>query len=385
MQKLERRDVYLKEGPAGNEFALKVYQLVGNKAPGPHVYIQASVHGAELQGNAVIYELMKHLTLHSFKGALTFVPCANPSATGQKMGTYTYGRFNPNSGDNWNRLYVDLLQLQTTHSLFNIADFVETHIKSSWEEIKQEYKKLILNTLITYEQKFFDYGPRENGRVNIELQKLSASADIVLDLHTGPKACRYLYAAEYEQAKACDLNFPHNLIIPNEFAGAMDEASFMPWYALYQAFQAEGRQIPLNFEAYTIELGDEEVIELASAKTDALKILNYLNKRGLQIDEVETLESSDQYACVLKDYKSYYAPFGGLVDYCLKPGDHFKKGDVLARFLNFNWMQGQALNPQDSIRELKALADGIVINHCPSSAVNQGMLLFQVMEQVKKW
>lgn len=392
MNKITQENRVVGTNPSGDVETISIFSFEGARGveTGPHVHIQASVHGAELQGSAVIYKLMELLSNHPFKGKITFIPCANPKALNYKHGTYTYGRFNPNTGDNWNRLYVDILNIHSSNGTFEFSEldsFVENHIESSWEEIKQEYKKLLFKTLESHQEKMETYGPKENGKINLLLQKLSSQADIVLDLHTGPKATRYLYCAEYEKEKAQDLNFPHHLVIPNEFAGAMDEASFMPWYKLYEAFQREGRQIPLNFEAYTLELGSEEVINLEEAALDSNRILHFLNKRGMQFDNLEPLAKTNQYACLLKDYKSYYAPHGGLVEYLLPPGAAFQKGDVLARFINFKWIDlnnSQDKHPlKGALKELRANADGIVINHYPSSSVAAGSLLYQVMENIE--
>ena len=77
MNKLSRVDYPIKELPSGDKLFISSFKLESGHA-GPHVHIQASVHGAELQGNAVIFHLMQYFIHHPFKGSVTFIPLANP-------------------------------------------------------------------------------------------------------------------------------------------------------------------------------------------------------------------------------------------------------------------------------------------------------------------
>ncbi len=58
----------VKELSTGETLSIKTYTLKG--APGPHIHIQASVHGAEIQGNAVILKLMEALKDKKIKARL---------------------------------------------------------------------------------------------------------------------------------------------------------------------------------------------------------------------------------------------------------------------------------------------------------------------------
>ena len=75
------------------------------KNAAPTVYIQANMHGAEVQGNAVIFQLLELLKDCEIQSNITLVPYANPVACNHKNGEYTLGRFDPITGVNWNRMY----------------------------------------------------------------------------------------------------------------------------------------------------------------------------------------------------------------------------------------------------------------------------------------
>ncbi len=83
--------------PNGDDLYIRVIDVEGPEK-GPKCYIQASMHGAEHQGNAVLYQLLKYLESNDIKGSIRIIPTANPLAINTKMGPYTFGRFNSGSG-----------------------------------------------------------------------------------------------------------------------------------------------------------------------------------------------------------------------------------------------------------------------------------------------
>ncbi len=364
----------IKELATGETLNLKTYTLCGEK-PGPHIHIQASVHGAELQGNAVILQLMELLNTTKISGSITFIPLANPYATNNKHGTYTYGRYNPVTGHNWNRNYIDIIK----ETNFDFKKFLTKHQGQSWEKIKKAFKQELENLFEEYIQGLMNKKTlSENNKLNLLLQQLAAKSDGILDLHTGPVATRYLYAAEYEKEVAYFLKFKHILLIPNEFGGAMDEAAFMPWINLFKALEKAKIECPKDIESFTLEFGSEETFCMQSASKDVESIINYLKYKGVLAG---TPDQIDCHYCLLKDYKTIYSPKGGLVDYHFAPGDRFFKGDNLASFYNLKNID--PLAPISSSRStIVAQEDGIIINRCPSSSVHQGMELYQVMTKL---
>lgn len=366
----------IKELATGEVLNLKTYTISGK--PGPHIHIQASVHGAELQGNAVILQLMEMLNTQEINGSITFIPLANPYATNNKHGTYTYGRYNPVTGDNWNRNYVDVIK--AAH--FDIDEFVKENDQLSWHELKLVFKEKLDQVLTSYIDLLIQKKTlSENNKLNLILQKLAAKADGILDLHTGPVATRYLYAAEYEKEISFVMKFKHILLIPDEFGGAMDEACFMPWIHLREALKRQKREIKLDIESFTLEFGSEETFSMQSASKDVESIVNYLKYKNVLAGAHDFI---DGHYCLLKDYKTIYSPNGGLVDYHFEPGERYLKGDTLASFYNLKHIDPE--NPILSCRStVVAETDGIIINRCPSSSVHQGMELFQVMSQLNEY
>ncbi|MBF0299826.1 MAG: succinylglutamate desuccinylase/aspartoacylase family protein [Oligoflexia bacterium] len=377
-----------------------------------NIYIQSSMHGSELQGNAVIYELISMLfnCNKSFLPLLkcplkfTLVPLANPLALNQKIHGHTIGRFNVQSGENYNRTYVNTenLILDIDLNLFFQDNYNDNYNDNhnhhkNWDEIKSNYKKLLKQKLIENRDTLVNSrGISYQQRLNIELQILASSADIVLDLHTAAQGMRYIFAPLYCYQNAFHFNFPLTIVIPNKFAGAMDEASFTPWYHLKKFFQEKNVEIPLEFESYTLELGNEESIDFKAAKIDAQNILHYLAFKKIfdhqefnhnDINNNNNNKCSYQAHSELKNYLTYYSPHSGLVEFIKKPGEIIKKGETVAKILNFknfiankNYLDKDLINLNSLITEVAAKNDSILVNHCSTASISAGSELFKVIE-----
>jgi len=340
---------------------------------GPTVYIQSSLHGAELQGTAVIHELIKRLRTIAIHGRIRLVPACNPRSINQLCGPFTQGRFSPVTGDNWNRIFWDLANPSSLQNGgLDLKSFVANHFHDSIESIRFEFKKQIGLTLKN--RLASAYGTSESKILAFTLQGLAADADYVLDLHTGSRATRYLYVPLHCRESARAFFMPCNLLVPLEFGNAFDEATFMPWVHLQTAFCEAGRDVPLQFESYTVELGSEEIIDLDEACLDAERILNWLGSKGV-ISYKTSKTFPVPMACHLKDYKSYYAPAGGLLDFCVKPGDVLKEGQVLGNILKLD-----QIGSDTALLSVLVQKPGILVSHASSSNCHKGSEIFLVME-----
>jgi hypothetical protein len=360
------------EMASGAQLTIPVYRLKSKKI-GPKVYIQANMHGAEVQGNAVIFQLLEILKNTQFNGEVTVVPYANPVACNHKNGEYTLGRFDPITGVNWNRMY------HFDNSI--IAPFAQRYLLATDEEIDAAFKQL-LHREITNKLEHNQYGLTTGQRIAYQLQRMAQQADIVLDLHTGPISSKHLYCPEYARQSASYFNIPHTILIPNEFDGAMDEANFCPWWSLQVEFKRLGRSFAFNKEAFTVELGSQEQIDLDVAKEDARSILSYLAFKKVVLSEQYSPESITRYACYLKDYKAFYSPMGGMVDYLAEFGKPLPAGKPLARILRMdNYELALDNASEQAIHYLSLDQQVLPILHFASASVNQGTELYKVFSQ----
>lgn len=363
--------MHVGEMASGAALTVPVYRFKGQD-DGRSVYIQANMHGAEVQGNAVIFQLLELLQNTQIIGDITLVPYANPVGCNHKNGEYTLGRFDPITGVNWNRMYHFDEDI--------IGPFVRQSIGQDDKTIEQNFKALMIDTI---EQKLDHniYGLTTGQRIAYQLQRLAHQADLVLDLHTGPISSKHLYCPEYARESAKYFDIEHTLLIPNDFAGALDEATFCPWWKLQEAFAELGIEFSissdaLNKESFTVELGSQEQIDLDVALEDAKSIFSYLQYKGvIHAPEYQPKEMT-RYACYLEYYKAFYSPMGGMVDYLAEFGKPLPAGEPLARILRMdNYGDGDALHYVSLDKEV------IPILHFASASVNQGTELYKVFEE----
>ncbi len=369
MNTFNKQVMHVGEMASGAKLTVPVYRYESSNTEAPAVYIQANMHGAEVQGNAVIFQLLELLKYCKIQGNITLVPYANPVACNHKNGEYTLGRFDPITGVNWNRMYH-----------FNesvIAPFAQQHLDAAEHEIQTNFQQLLLDQI---EQKLDHniWGLTTGQRIAYQLQRMAHQADIVLDLHTGPISSKHLYCPEYAKASANYFDIPHTIFIPNDFDGAMDEATFCPWWSLQQSFKAMGRDFVMGKgafakESFTVELGSQEQIDLEVARQDALGILSYLQFKGV-IESTEFIPTKMiRYACYLKDYKALYSPMGGMVDFLAEFGKPLPAGEPLARILRMdNYGDG------DPLHQVSLDKTVLPILHFASASVNQGTELYKV-------
>ncbi len=369
MNKISKEVMHVGEMASGAQLTVPVYRIKGNDPSAPSVYIQANMHGAEVQGNAVIFQLLEILKDSQVYGDITLVPYANPVGCNHKNGEYTLGRFDPITGVNWNRMYY--------FDESFIPAFVEQYKNETSSVIQSAFKKQLVQS-IDKKLENSDFGLTTGQRIAYQLQRLAHQADIVLDLHTGPISSKHLYCPEYAQSSASYFNIPHTILIPNVFSGALDEATFCSWWTLQEVLNYVGNDFSISSaecvkESFTVELGSQEQIDLAEAYQDALSILTYLQHKNVIEEKQLKPEELTRYACYLKDYKAFYSPMGGMVDYLAEFGKPLVAGEPLAQILRMdNYGDGEPLH------QITLEYDVLPILHFASASVNQGTELYKV-------
>ena len=340
-----------------------LYRFKGQR-PGPKVYIQSSIHGAEVQGNVVIYHLVQLLKNIDICGEVILVPNCNPVGTNIKAGEYTLGRFDPINGTNWNRGYYFSADLVNAFAETVEPDEPVEQVKARFRtEIKQRLEDKLSDT----------WGLGLAQRLNLKLQQLAFDADYVIDIHNGPVSTRHIYVPEYARASASLFNIPHVILIPNEFAGALDEATFCPWWTLQSVLSERfDTDIDYGVEAFTLEMGSQEVIDFEEGKLDAVSVLSYLNAKGCLHNADYYPEKMQRVAVKLENYKILYTRQGGMVQYLAAPGDRVKAGEPLAKVLNVDDLENER-----ATEILYAPCDVIPILHFPSASVLSGTQVYK--------
>jgi predicted deacylase len=359
----------LRQMASGDVLSLQVYKFIG-ATPGKKVYIQSNLHGAEIAGNAVIYQLLEFLMslrTTDLEGEIWLVPVCNPMGTNERTHFFSTGRYCAYERRDWNRIFWDYEK-----EAENLAAFAKSQLTSSIEVVRlnylniiqQQFKKLLekinSSSSVVYSERF-----------RYKLQSLAIDAAYLIDLHTSTnEGLNYLYYFRNREntAKYFLLDFG---ILLDEFDGdAFDEAFIKPWLALENCFKSLGREIRFDVEAYTLELGTGMHIYPDSVSKGFQGVKNYLVEKGVLYipdfsQETTTCQETTFYS--KSKIKKYHAPAGGIIPYRVDLGSFVKAGDRVYQLLSFN-KSGDL--PQ--VIEVRAEEDGFVYDLAINQGVNEG-------------
>lgn len=360
----------LRQLAGGDWLSLQVYQFQGTQ-PGPKVYLQSNLHGAEISGNAVISQLIEFLVgleASQLRGEIWLVPVCNPVSVATRTHHFATGRYHLADGKDWNRIFWDYEK-----DAEEIKAFALSQLSLAPETIIQNYRALIRQGLAKqFEKLQAAAGVPYPEFYRVQLQALSWDADYVLDLHSSSnQALDYLYCfhGREESAKAFLLNWGV-FMGPGDYDGdAFDEAFFKPWLALERNLAELGKVIQFDIESWTLELGPGMQMNPESVAKGIRGIKNYLAwKKVLQIEGFPLPETaSHQIALTPKNQiQRYYAPAGGMIQERVQLGSFVKSGERLYQILSFNKM-----GELPRVIEVCATQDGIVFDIGTNASVNQ--------------
>ncbi len=335
--------------PSGCTYALRVLRFNGTR-PGPGAYIQAGLHGAELQGTAVIYHLSRYFDAYPPTHDIVLVPQANPYANDLKIGEYTTGRTNPITGENWNRQFINLLENGMDIFSHNTEHTFRNALKAACDTFKNRRSNHSFGAYLA-----------------LVLQRLAIDARCVLDLHADSVSVPYLYSPAYAINAARYLDIAHIVTTPNAFTPCFNQSCFYPWW---QWASAHGQNTP--FISYTIELGDKESINLAYAEMCAHSILNFLRNQKI-ISGIAKKPTNPCHIVPEEKFIRLYASTSGFVDYIAPLGTLYEKDALLAKLL----IPHKIGSNQSDILNIYAPERGCLVTHTSSGNILEGQELLK--------
>jgi uncharacterized protein len=361
---------------SGDRLSLQVYQFRG-AVGGKKAYLQSNLHGAEISGNAVIYELIEFLMSldrSQLIGEIWLVPVCNPVGVSQRSHHFSPGRYNLYDGEDWNRIFWDFEKQGE-----DILAFAKSHLKDDVDTIKADYRREIALSFAKQLDKINAPSCRPYSEIyRYHLQSLCLDADLVLDLHSSTnQALDYIYCFNSREESAKAFLFDRGILMDEYDGDAFDEAFLKPWLALERVFAKLGRKIVFDVESWTLELGSGMQIEPESAAKGLRGIKNYLASQGLLKIEGFPLPETAENQIILTPknlVKKYYAPAGGMIQSRVALGSFVKGGDRLYQVLSFN-KNGEF----PSFVDVCAESDVFVFDLSTNQSVNQGEYVLSVM------
>ena len=327
---MQRHDHPLRSPSLGLHTTLSSLHF-GATGSGPKVYIQASLHAEELPGMLAAYHLRPLLEAADaqgqIRGEVVLVPMANPVGAAQRLQHKPMGRFEFNTGENFNRHYPDFFSRISAEVLPTLGSDAQANVALVRQAMRRYLEQWQTDT--------------ELASLRRQLLLLSFDADYVLDLHCDCEAVLHFYCEEacwpqlaplahYLQSRAI-------LLAKNSGSSPFDESLSGVWWRLAEALAASGSAAPLPQACLstTIELRGEAQVEHGLAAQDAQAIANYLRHIGVFRDApAAALPTAACEATPLAGSETLYAPVPGLVVFAAEPGQQLRAGDLVAEVID---------------------------------------------------
>ena len=291
------------------------------------VYIQASLHADELPGMLVAWHLKARLAQLAAAGRLrsevVLVPVANPVGLEQVLMDIPLGRFELESGQNFNRLFVDLSEA--------VGDQVEAFLGNDPQRNARLIRTALSQALAA------QTASTQLQSQRLVLQRLACDADMVLDLHCDFEAVAHLYttpeAWPQVEPLARYLGSEANLLATDSGGQSFDECFTLVWWQLQQRF-AKRFPIPLGSFSVTVELRGQGDVNHGLAALDCQAIIDYLIHFGAIEGDAAPLPALPYPATPLAGVEPVTTPVGGLLVFSALPGEYLEAGQRVAEIID---------------------------------------------------
>ncbi|GAB5095245.1 M14 family metallopeptidase [Caballeronia sp. HLA56] len=311
---------------------------------GQKIYIQSSLHADELPGMLAAWKLRRLLAAFEadgkLKGEVVIVPVPNPIGLNQILHGQLLGRFEANSGHNFNRNFHDLAALIAPRIEARLSGDSQANLLAVRAAMKEALDEQTAHTELESQR--------------LALQKLSYDADVVLDLHCDLDAALHLYTnpdiwadveplARYLDAKA-------SLLALNSVGNPFDEIHSFCWSDLRTRF-GERFPIPNGGISVTVELRSQHDVSHELGDKDAQGIVNYLIHRGVIDAPQVPLPPLAYPATPLAGAEPIVAPASGILVFRAQVGAFIEAGSAIA----------DVIDPlADTITTLKCTTSGVL-------------------------
>ncbi len=281
----------------GNSIELRVLRFAGKDEKAVTAYLQSSLHGSELPGQAALHFLVPMLEKAESEGRIagdiTVVPQANPVGSAQWLAHQHLGRFEYFSNVNFNRSFP-LLESFDASGLAAID------------------------------------GPKALAeRLKAQLLRLALPHEIVLDLHCDDESESYLYI--------------HKAFLPEmyDLASALGSTAILSWDSTADAAFEEACTHPVlqlpeaernakRRAVTTVEFRGLNDVGVDTGTSDAEGLYRFLVHRGVIIDtDIDLKVEFNGPVTPLENVEMIRAPQGGMVLFHVDIGAEVEAGAKL--------------------------------------------------------
>lgn len=291
---------------------------------GEKVYIQSALHADETPAMLTAWTLKQRLaaleTEGRVRGDVVLVPVANPIGLSQHVLGQFLGRFEANSGQNFNRAFP-----------MPPADALIGRVGARFSPDDAAYNARLVRAALV-EMLGEMRAKNEFASLRLALLTLASQADVVLDLHCSLEATMHIYTSPASwpaiEPLARYLGANGVLLATDSGGQSFDEVHALLWNDVRERL---GDKVPLGAPniAATIEHRGQRDVDYDTAAHDADAIVDYLIARGVIEGGMKDAPPLAQAATPLAGSQQLTAPSSGIVVYRAKVGAVLKAGDAV--------------------------------------------------------
>tara|TARA_R110001583_G_scaffold116692_1_gene267500 strand:+ start:2811 stop:3926 length:1116 start_codon:yes stop_codon:yes gene_type:complete len=333
----------------------------GTPSAGKKVYIQASLHADELPGMLAAWKLKQRLVslekAGHIQGEIVLVPMANPIGQNQHLMDVHLGRYDLESGQNFNRDYFDTFE--------PVCKLIENKLGNDPEENKKLIRSALRQTVQDWQVETEIHSQQK------ALQTLCCDADIIIDMHCDFEAVQHTYCTYYSwnsiEPLTKYLNSKANMLADETGGKPFDSSFDMVWQRLQTRF---GDIIPKACQAVTLELCGQADVYHGKGDEDATALLNYLRHLEVVTDQAADIQTTvSAPATDLVAVEPLKSNMGGVLVLCTEVGTMVEAGQLIA----------EVINPiTDEVQQIRASQPGLLFSRSLRRTATAGMLVAHV-------
>jgi predicted deacylase len=361
----ERKTVPLRGDTPGSvtEFT---YYVIGPRDAPEKVHLQAGLHADEHPGTMVLHHLLPMLRQADDQGLLrarfTVMPAVNPFGLAQQSLRHHIGRYDTNTGVNFNRRWPDLFSLirtqlsgrLTADEVFNV-NLIRTAV-ARWIDAQQ---------------------PRTAAeQLRLLILKEAHDAEFVLDLHCDDDSLIHIFTSPELMPELQDLadwmGAAATLTAADSGGGSFDEVLPQLYRKVAQA--NPGKPVPMASATATLEYrGQADVFDTFGAD-DARRLWGFLCGRNLIDADAGTPPARMPEATPLEATEMIRVDRPGLVAYRVELGERVGKGQPVADLIAMD-------GPEAFMARTPILAgtDGLVLSRRMQKYAPRGTSIMKIV------
>ncbi len=349
----------------GSSYTLYWY-TVGPEDAETRVHLQAALHADEQPGTMALHHLLPRLREADAQGQLkarfTIFPSVNPLGLANFSLRHHLGRYDIETGLNYNRRWPDLYPLVADQIAGKLSDDAQANIAlireavTGWIDAQQPLTAI--------------------QQLRLLLLRSAALSDIVLDLHCDDDSLKHIFTSPELMPALQDLadwmGVAATLTASDSGGGSFDEV--LP--TLYRKAQAAhpGLPVPSGAQTATLEYRGRADSFDALGKEDAAGLFGFFAGRGLVETTIETKPPAAPGPTPFEATEVLRSPASGLLAYRVELGDRVHKGQPIADLIAMD-------GPQAFLQRQPIVAgtDGFVLSRVTGKYVTRGASIAKIV------